>query len=417
MRVFKFGGASVKDAAGIKNLAGIVGKEKGNLAIVVSAFGKITNALEGVLKEWRGNDRTWVSSLGKIHEYHTGIVLDLFDKHSQAADLYNFSYETLKLYLENNKPAEYDYEYDQIVTFGEIWSTTIVEAYLKESGFNTGWLDIRKLLITDRRFRDANILWDESAERICDAFDFSQHDIFVTQGFIAGTLSGETTTLGREGSDYSAAIIANILDAENVIVWKDVQGILNADPKWMPDAVKLTEVSYRDAVEMTFSGAKVIHPKTIKPLHNKSIPLYVRSFLDTTNEGTVIRQDITGLEPELPVYLKKENQILISILPKDFSFAMGDNLSRVFHSFLENGIKVNLVQASAISINVCVDHEHVKVNTLIDHLKREYRIIYNDNVEILTIRHYTPEAIGRIVDNREILIEQRTRKIVRFVLK
>ncbi len=417
MRVFKFGGASVKDAAGIKNLARIVRNEKDNLVIVVSAFGKITNALEGVLKAWIRGDREWVSSLAKIHDYHYGIVLGLFDKQSNAADTYNFSFEKLKLYLENSRQAEYDYEYDQIVSFGEIWSTTIVEAFLRKSGLNSGWLDTRRLVITDRRFRDANILWDESVGRVREAFNFRQHDIFVTQGFIGGTLSGETTTLGREGSDYSAAILANILDADNVVVWKDVQGILNADPKWMPDAVKLMEVSYSDAVEMSFSGAKVIHPKTIKPLHNKSIPLYVRSFLDTGNDGTVIRPEITGLEPELPVFIKKENQMLISILPKDFSFAMGDNLSRVFHSFLENGIKVNLVQASAISINVCVDHEKEKVDLLIDQLNREYKIIYNYNVEILTIRHYTAEAINRIIDNREILIEQRTRKIVRFVLK
>ena len=417
MRVFKFGGASVKDAAGIRNLAGIVRSEKDKLVVVVSAFGKITNALEGVLRAWMNGDREWVSSLSKIHDYHYGIVLELFDKQSQAADSYIFSYETLKLYLENNRPGEYDYEYDQVVSFGETWSSTIVEAFLRKSGLNSGWLDIRKLLITDRRFRDANILWDESTERVRGAFDFRQFDILVTQGFIAGTLSGETTTLGREGSDYSAAILANILDAENVVVWKDVQGILNADPKWMSDAVRLKEVSYRDAVEMTFSGAKVIHPKTIKPLHNKSIPLYVRSFQDTADEGTVIKPEIAGLEPDLPVFIKKENQMLISILPKDFSFAMGDNLSRVFHSFLENGIKVNLVQASAISINVCVDHEKEKVDFLIDQLKREYKIIYNDNVEILTIRHYTPAAIDRIIDKREILIEQRTRKIVRFVLK
>ena len=247
-------------------------------------------------------------------------------------------------------------------------------------------------------------------------FDFNKKRVYVTQGFIGGTVAGYTTTLGREGSDYTAAILANMLDAECAVVWKDVPGILNADPKWFPDAVKLDEISYKEAVEMSFSGAKVIHPKTIKPLHNKNIPLHVRSFVFPAEPGTIIRSDII-LRKILPVFIKKEDQILISILPKDFSFVMGDNLSRIFHIFIIHGIKVNLVEASAVSINVCVDDERQKVDALLDDLKEEYSAVYNENAELLSIRHSTPDAVERITSGREILIEQRTRSTARFVVR
>ena len=238
----------------------------------------------------------------------------------------------------------------------------------------------------------------------------------MTQGFIGGTADGNSTTLGREGSDYTAAILANMLDAEYVIFWKDVPGLLNADPKWLNDARKLEEVSYREAVEMTFSGAKVIHPKTIKPLQNKNIPLYVKSFLAPDEEGTIVIAEPT-LKKIISVFIKKENQILISILPKDFSFVMSDNLSRIFHTFIMHGIKVNLVEASAVSIDVCVDDDRPKVESLLIDLEAEYSAFYNENVEMLSIRHYTPEAIVRITAGREILLEQRTRSTVRFVVR
>jgi aspartate kinase len=247
-------------------------------------------------------------------------------------------------------------------------------------------------------------------------FNFKGTDIYVTQGFIGSTIAGQTTTLGREGSDYTAALLANMLDAEKVVVWKDVPGLLNADPKWLSDASRLEEVSYREAVEITFSGAKVIHPKTIKPLHNKSIPLHVKSFLVPEEAGTIIKSD-TALKHGLPVFVKKEDQIMISILPKDFSFAMGENLSRIFYLFIQHGIKVNMVEASAISIDVCIDDDRTRVESLIDDLKTEFTAAYNDNVEMLSIRHYTPEAIDRITNDREILLEQRTRNSVRFVVR
>ncbi|MCJ7449850.1 MAG: aspartate kinase [Bacteroidales bacterium] len=416
MKVFKFGGASVKDASGIKNLANIVSNEKDNLVIVVSAFGKTTNALEKLLKSWIAGDKDYTEHLEDIYSYHSKVSDELFPSANSAKSNLDISFTRLKEYLATAEKSEYDYEYDQVVSYGEIWSTLIVAEYLKMSGLKSEWVDIRDNLVTDDRYRDANILWSESSNRIKTVFDFKRFTIYVTQGFIGGTVTGISTTLGREGSDFTAAILANILDAECVVVWKDVPGVLNADPKWLTDARKLEEMSYREAVEMTFSGAKVIHPKTIKPLHNKNIPLYVKSFLAPEENGTLITAEPT-LKEIMPVFIRKEKQILFSILPKDFSFVMVDNLSRIFHSFLIHGIKVNLVEASAVSIDVCVDDDRPKVDILLADLKNEYSAIYNENVEMLSVRHYTPEAIERITKGRDILLEQRTRSTVRFVVR
>jgi len=416
MKVFKFGGASVKDAAGIKNLVKIVSAEKGNLIVVVSAFGKTTNALEKVLKLWFEGDSTYKEYLENVYIYHASLADELFPTGNSAKSKIDALFSKFKEYLGSETKSEYDPEYDQVVSYGEIWSTVIVAEYLNKSGIKAEWIDIRSTLLTDDRYRDANILWEESTVRIKSVFDFSRSNIYVTQGFIAGTVSGRSTTLGREGSDYTAAVLGNILDVESVTVWKDVPGLMNADPKWLNDLEKLDEMSYREAVEMTFSGAKVIHPKTIKPLHNKNIPLYVKSFLAPDTEGTLVTNDPV-LKQIIPVFIKKECQILISILPKDLSFVMGDNLSRIFYMFTEKGIKVNLVEASAVSIDVCVDDERPKVDALLETLKDEFSAVYNENAEILSIRHYTPEAIERITTGREILLEQRTRSTVRFVVR
>jgi aspartate kinase len=416
MKVYKFGGASVKDAVGIKNLAEIVSNETGNLVVVVSAFGKTTNALEDVLKASLDNESDYNGLLDKIHIMHLSVVNDLFGENSEAKELIENSFGILQDYLSNGGKGRYDYEYDQLVSYGEIWSTIVAAEYLKKCFTDVEWVDIRETLITDERHRDANILWKESSDRVKEVFNFKRKRIYVTQGFIGGTIDGQTTTLGREGSDYTAAILANILDAESVVVWKDVPGILNADPKWYHDALKLDEISYKEAVEMTFSGAKVIHPKTIKPLHNKNIPLYVRSFLSPGEQGTLITDDPV-IKKIIPVFIKKEDQILISLLPNDFSFVMGDNLSMIFNYFVQHGIKVNLVEASAVSLDVCVDDERLKVDDLIDDLKSEFSAVYNDNVEMLSIRHYSPEAMTRITSGREILLEQRTRTTARFVVR
>jgi len=325
-------------------------------------------------------------------------------------------FASLRKYLKSTRRSYWDFEYDQIVSYGELWSTIIVAEYLRQTGIESSWIDIRKCLLTDNRYRDANILWDESSEQVKKIFSFKRSSVLVTQGFIGATRDGWSTTLGREGSDYTAAVLANILDAESVTVWKDVPGLLNADPKWLSDAEIMEEISYKEAVEMTFSGAKVIHPKTIKPLHNKNIPLHVKSFLNPDSPGTVVKAD-ASLRKVMPVYIRKEKQLLISVLPKDFSFVMGDNLSRIFQSFNTLGIKVNLVEASAISINVCVDDERTKIDALLTDLKNDYSVFYNEDLEMLSIRHYTPEAIKRITSGREILLEQKARSTVRFVVR
>lgn len=416
MKVYKFGGASVKDAAGIRNLARIVQKEKDDLIVVVSAFGKTTNALERVLRSWLDNDKTYKDHLDNIHSYHSSVTDELFPSGDYAKDRIDLSFSVLRDYLKSNNGSDYDFEYDQVVSYGELWSTVIVSEFLNASGKQNKWIDIRKILVTDERYRDANVLWDESTKRIRSAFNINDIKLFVTQGFIGGTMSGHATTLGREGSDYTAALLANMLDADSVTVWKDVPGLLNADPRWLHDARKLEQMSYREAVEMTFSGAKVIHPKTIKPLQNKGIPLYVKSFIAPDEKGTIVLAE-PELREILPVFIRKENQLLISFLPRDFSFVMGDNLGRIFHLFLEYGIKVNLVEASAVSIDVCVDNEKAKVENLLAFLKDEYSAVYNDDVEILTIRHYDEGAVQRITSGREILLEQRTRSTVRYVVR
>lgn len=416
MNVFKFGGASVKDPEGIRNLGRIVSRSSGELVIVVSAFGKTTNALEGVLKSWYKGDPSWSKLLSDIYNSHIGVAKELFKDPSSTVANIDISFSKLRDHLSSGKPGEYDYEYDQIVSYGEIWSTIIVATYLKSTGLKTEWIDIRKYLITDDKFRDANILWGESTVRIKNVINFSKADIFITQGFIGGTVADKITTLGREGSDYTAAVLANMLDATKVVVWKDVPGILNADPKWLPNTRKLSEISYREAVEMTFSGAKVIHPKTIKPLHNKNIPLHVRSFISPDEKGTIISSG-AKLGNEIPIFVKKENQILISILPKDLSFILGDHLSQIFHVFMVHGVKVNLVHASAVSIDVCVDDERPKVELLMEDIRKDHDLLYNENAEMLTVRHYNEEAIKLITSGRRILIEQKTRKTVRFVVQ
>ncbi len=416
MKVYKFGGASVKDPSGIRNLSRIVSAEKGDLVIVVSAFGKTTNALEKVLNTWIKGDKSWKDHLENIYSYHISMAEELFEMNDPVRNLIENSFATLKEYLSRDMKSVYDYEYDQIVSYGEIWSTLIISEYLNRKGLNVKWIDIRNKLVTDDRYRDANILWGESYLRIRPAFDLSEYPYYLTQGFIGATISGQTTTLGREGSDYTAAILATILDAESVTFWKDVPGLLNADPKWLSDGQKLEQVSYREAVEMTFSGAKVIHPKTIKPLHNRNIPLYVKSFIDPEEPGTLITEE-PELKKIIPVFVRKENQVLLSLLPKDFSFVMGDNLSRIFQSFLHHGIKVNIVDASAVSINVCIDNERSKIDNLLEDLKVEYSAVYNENLELLSVRHYTPEAINSITEGREILLEQRSRSMVRFVVR
>ncbi len=416
MLVYKFGGASVRSAEGIKNLAEIVSKESENLVIVVSAFGKTTNSLERVVNSWTAGDDSWMIELVSLRDYHLATITQLFGSDSAVESLLAESFNDLIGKLHRCMPGDYDHDYDMVVSMGEVWSTIVVEAYLRYEGFKSRWVDIRGLFLTDERYRDANIIWDDSLKRVSEAFSFRDSDIYVTQGFIGATSLGESTTLGREGSDYTAAVIANMIDACRVVVWKDVPGIMNADPKWLPGAETLQNISYNEAVEMTFSGAKVIHPKTIKPLHNKNIPLHVRSFIDFDVKGTVISSDST-FGDNIPIFVRKESQILITVFPKDLSFAIGENLASVFHLFEKCGVKVNMVQAGAVKIDVCADDDRPHIENVIEELGKEFNILYNEGVEMLTIRHYRADSAAIVTGNREVLISQSTRASIRFVVR
>jgi len=416
MRVFKFGGASVRDAKGIINLYNIVSEDNGRLVIVISAFGKTTNALEQLHILWRKRDQAAQSLLREISDYHVLITEQLFGQNTPEHEKIKSIFGEFSSFLQEKEPGDFDHDYDMIVSNGEIWSTMIVEAFLRSCGLNSKWEDARKLFITDDRHRDAGILWEASEKAVRDCIDFSKADLYVIQGFIGATVTGEATTLGREGSDYSAAIIANMLDAVDVVVWKDVPGIMNADPDWMPSAVTLTHISYLEAAEMTYSGAKVIHPKTIKPLHNKKIPMLVRSFADKDAAGTLISDDAPQGDM-CPVFVRKEGQMLLSLIPKDLSFVMGENLAGLFHLLAEAGLKVNLVQTGAVSINICFDHEEPKISEVINELKKDYTILYNDGTEMLTVRHCTPEAASMVTGTREVLLTQKTRNTVRLVVR
>ena len=416
MIIYKFGGASVKDAGGIRNLSEIVKLAEDKLVIVISALGKTTNALEEVSRLAMSGGEGAQVLIDKIVQYHLSIIDELLPAGNKSSSGIAASADWIKVFAVNHGSKNYDFVYDQIVSLGEIWSTTIVEEYLRAVGLNSCWIDIRKLLITDERYRDANVLWEESEKNFTRAIESNKCKLYVTQGFIGGTATAYSTTLGREGSDYTAGLLANFLNASRVEIWKDVPGVLNADPQWMDEVIKLDSLSYKEAVEMSFSGAKVIHPKTIKPLHNKGIPLYIKSFVNPGPAGTLISSKET-VKATVPVYIRKTDQILISLIPLDFSFVMGENLGKVFHLFYKNGIKTNLVQASAVSIAVCVDNDSDRIVSLTDDLKDEFRLIYNNDVEMITIRYYSDDAVRSIKEGRTVLLEQRTRKSVRMVIK
>jgi aspartate kinase len=416
MIVHKFGGAAVKDALGVRNLFSILKEWKEDKVIVVSALGKTTNELEILTKAiFENNQPLFKNQLEKIQNYHLQVANDLF---SEKTDIHNEIDSVFQLIKStaNEKHTDYDFLYDQVVSLGEVLSTKIVSAYLNKMGLTTQWTDIRKFLITDHIYREANVNMDLSSNAIKKSFNYSPDQVILTQGFIGGTQEGNTTTLGREGSDYTAALLANILDAEKVVVWKDVPGILNADPRYFDETEKLDEISYQEAIELAFYGAKIIHPKTIKPLQNKSIPLLVKSFLDPASDGTLI----SGFESYTqgkPVFIVKTNQILISVVPKDFSFVFEERLSKIYHLFAQHRIKVNVIQNSAINFTVSADENNPRISQLLDDLRREFRVLYNSGLELITIRHYTEEAVKKVLANRKVLIEQRSRHTAQFLIQ
>ncbi len=423
MKIFKFGGASVKDANAVKNVARILsanGGPKGNVIVVVSAMGKVTNALERLTDAifFKQEDATAV--LNEIKKYHFDIIQQLFS--DQGHPIYNEISNTfveLDWAIDDEPTENYNYEYDKIVSLGEIISTKIVNAYLIEASVNSKWLDVRDVIQTDNTYREGKVDWDLTQElvnrNLLPFLENNNNLVLVTQGFIGGTSENYTTTLGREGSDYSAAILAFTTNAESVTIWKDVPGVLNADPKWFDETKKLEQISYQDAIELAYYGATVIHPKTIKPLQNKKIPLYVKSFLNPEEIGTVINDVQTPLP--IPSFIFKVNQVLISISPKDFSFIAEDNFSDIFNLFSERQVKVNVMQNSAISFSVSVDNDKRKLPELIKTLQKQYRVLYNDNLELITIRYYDQATIDRVTIDKKILLEVKSRYTVQLVVK
>jgi aspartate kinase len=419
MLVFKFGGASVKDAEGVINLAQIVKRyPKEKLLIVVSAMGKMTNKLEALTRAYlHGEEEETHQLFEEVKAYHFGILEKLFPDHKHPVynDIAN-SFVEIDWLIEEEPDDAPDYIYDQIVSIGEIVSTKIVAAYLSFTGNNAKWLDARNFIQTDNNYREGNVNWEKTEQEIQhNLAPVLEHQIGVTQGFIGGTSENFTTTLGREGSDYSAAIFASCLNAQSLTIWKDVPGVLNADPKWFDETERIPQLSYHDAIELAYYGATVIHPKTIKPIQNKNIPLYVRSFLHPEAEGT----DITASENQLPVpsFIFKVQQVLISIFPKDFSFIIEENLSDIFSLFHEHKVKINTMLNSAISFSVSIDEDPEKLQKLIEELSVHYKVKYNTGLELVTIRYYNQQTIDRVTVNKNILLEVKSRHTCQIVMK
>ncbi|MBK6833725.1 MAG: aspartate kinase [Bacteroidetes bacterium] len=419
MQVFKFGGASVKDANAVKNVAAILKRYEGKqLIIVVSAMGKITNALERLVDAYFYKKENAEVVLEEIKAFHLNIVTELFPNksHSFYNDLEN-TFVEIQWAIEDEPTGTYNFEYDQIVSMGEVFSTKIISAYLNEIGIKNKWMDARGLVQTDNTYREGKVDFELTESLVKKDLVPAVHtnNIVTTQGFLGGTSENFTTTLGREGSDYTAAILAYCVNAENVTIWKDVPGVLNADPKWFDNTIKISELTYQDAIELTYYGATVIHPKTIKPLQNKGIPLFVRSFLNHDEEGTVVKE--SGRKLPIPSFIFKVNQVLISLQAKDFSFIAEDNLSSIFEVFYKHGVKIHMMQLSAINFSVCTDNDAQKVPGLLAELQNDFKVLYNDNLELCTIRYYDQSTLDRVSINKQILLEQKSRYTAQMVLK
>jgi aspartate kinase len=419
MKVFKFGGASVKDAGAVKNVGSVIQRYADQeLLIVVSAMGKTTNALEQLARAYYNRDTNRLAeTYTQIKTFHDEVIQGLLKNDGSHAydDIQNLFIE-LECLLETEPEENFDETYDQIVSYGEMFSTRIVSTYLNESGIKNRWLDARNFINTDNTPRDARVDWQLTTQVIERKLKpILSKQLVVTQGFIGQNKEHQTTTLGREGSDYSAAIFAYGLNADSVTIWKDVAGVMNADPKKIADAQKLDEISYTMAIEMAYYGATVIHPKTIQPLQSKNIPLYVKSFLNPDAQGTVVSNK--SQNHKLPVIISKSNQVLISILSKDFSFIVEDNLSKIFSHFAGHGIKLNLMQNSAISFTVCVDNTGEKLERLKNDLSIYYNLHITDEVEIYTIMYFDEPVIAQLTASREVLMEQRNRNTAQFVVK
>ncbi len=416
MKVFKFGGASVNSTAAVRNMASIVKKYYGEpLVVVVSAMGKTTNRLEQLVPGVRPKEEHPLL-LEELQAYHTQMVRELFSDslHPVYADVARL-FDQLKQQI-SQEPTNYNYDYDQTVCFGELISTTIISHYLNSIGLANKWIDIRTIIHTDEHYREGLVDFEQTRRNASVLMQQDDCQTYVTQGFIAGTASGHTTTLGREGSDYSASILSYCLEAESMTIWKDVPGFLNADPKFFQNTVKIAQIPYNEAIELAYYGASVIHPKTVKPIQNKNVELHIKSFLDPEAEGSVIGPYKT-IEPLTPLYIFKNNQTLLSVLPKDFSFIAEDNLQTIFTALAELNIRVNLMQNSALSFSICIDDNEMLLSQLQERLSTQFRLRYNRGLQLITIRYYTQHIIDEIVNGRPILLQQRSRTTTQLLVK
>ena len=417
MKVFKFGGASVKDTAGVKNIVKVlksVGFER--TLVVVSAMGKSTNALEEIIKQYF-NDRTKTpQGLIELKAYHLKIIEDLFKENRvEVCSVVNELFEELHAFIRLNKSPDYSYVYDQVVSFGELLSTTIIHHYIVNQGIDCCWLDARNCIKTDDYYRAANLDWDATLSNVKK--QVGNASLVITQGFIGSNSNNFTTTLGREGSDYSAAIFGYALNAESVTIWKDVPGILNADPRVFEDTQLLHQISYREAIELAFYGASVIHPKTLQPLQRKEIPLFVKSFENPLDHGTSVSKGKT-LEPHVPCYIVKKDQVLIQLSSIDFSFIVEENISYIFSLLHEYQMPVELIQNSAITFSVCVTNKYGRLQELVLVLRSRFNVEVIEGVDLFTIRHFDIKATQYIEKTgKEVLLEQRTSETAQFVLR
>lgn len=427
MRIYKFGGASVKDAAGVRNVTQVL-KTMGttNLGIVVSAMGKTTNALEDVIASYEINDSNYLKLIDDLQEQHLKIIQALEKQVDGVEDVEVLRFresgikkdlktiiESLKGEMLRNKSRNYSFLYDQVVSHGELMSTKIVAAYLNACNIPVQWKDARQMIMTDHKYRDATVDWIATEEQIkkhCNG------ELFITQGFIGSDENGFTTTLGREGSDYTAAILAYSLNASEVTIWKDVPGVLNADPRVFENTVLLQEIPYDEAIELAFYGASVIHPKTLQPLQEKGIPLKVKSFLDPTSAGSTITSS-KSLVPTTPCFIVRRNMVFLRISSRDFSFIGERSISKIFDELSENKIQVGLLQNSAISFSLCVEDKYGKIAQLLEGLKKNFKVSHVNGVSLYTIRHYAGDTIKEMEDGKDVLLKQRTQETLQLVVR
>ena len=416
MQIFKFGGASVKDAAGVRNVAKILETVGyAHTLIVISAMGKTTNALEVVVNNYFKAPEKLAESIQIIKDFHYNIIRELFtDENHPVYWKVDGLFAELTSFLECNKSPKHSFVYDQIICFGELISTTIISQYLNDNGIKNNWIDVRNLLKTDSNYRDASVNWEETQTNIQNNINKSL--LNITQGFLGSDANFFTTTLGREGSDYTAAIFAYCLGTESVTIWKDVPGVLNADPRYFQHTQLLHKIPYKEAIELAFYGASVIHPKTLQPLQQKEIPLYVRSFISPTDVGSAVC-NVVALEPKIPCFILKKDQILLSLSSRDFSFIMEEGISYIFKTLHKTQMKVSVIQNSAISFSVCIENKFDTLPLLLEKLEERFKVSVIENVILYTIRHATLEAIKEVEANKEVLLKQVTSDTVQIVVK